>query len=96
MSIELRISLFPLSFNVLFVYAPCECGCIHEDTLFLSHPLSRLVELNSSADGWSNCGCLAVIPRHKGRTKLISILLFWQFWVALLINRYVVTEYVHF
>jgi hypothetical protein len=95
MSIELRLSLFSPVFQCPRV-RPCECGCIHEDTLFLSHPLSRLVELNSSADGWSNCGCLAVIPRHNGRTKLISILLFWQFWVALLINRYVVTEYVHF
>jgi hypothetical protein len=58
------------------------------------HPLppSRLVQFNFSADGWSICRCLAVFPRHKGRTKLIPILPFWQFWVALITNRCVVTE----
>jgi hypothetical protein len=62
---------------------PCECGCMHEDTLFT---LSRLVELNSSADGWSYWRrCLAIFPRYKGRTKLIAIP-FWQFWVALIIH----------
>jgi hypothetical protein len=92
MSIELRISFFPfLSMSSsctpmwMWVYSRGHPFFVPP----LSHPLFRLVELNSSADGWSNCGCLAVIPRHKGRTKFISILIFCQFWVALLINRYV-------
>ncbi len=50
-SIELWISLFPPFFKCPRV-RPCECGCIHEDTLFT---LSRLVPFNSSSDGWSNC-----------------------------------------
>jgi hypothetical protein len=79
MAMELRISLFPPFLKCLRV-RPCECGCIHEDTLFT---LSRLVSFNSSADGWSNWRrCLAVFPRHKGRTKLISILPFWQLLVG--------------
>jgi hypothetical protein len=39
--------LFPLFFKCPRV-RPCECGCIHEDTLFT---LSRLVSFISSADG---------------------------------------------
>jgi hypothetical protein len=38
-------------------------------------------------DFLSNCRCLAVFPRHKGRTTLISSLPFGQFLVALIINR---------
>ncbi|EFX87174.1 hypothetical protein DAPPUDRAFT_236102 [Daphnia pulex] len=39
---------FPLSLNVL-VYARCECGCIHEDTLLT---LSRLVFTIQLFSGW--------------------------------------------
>jgi hypothetical protein len=60
MSIELRISPFPLFLNVL-VYAHVNVG------VFMRAPFtpSRLVQFNFSADGWSNCRCLAVFPRHK-------------------------------
>ncbi len=54
---ELRISSFlPLSLNVL-VYTSCECGCIHEDSLF---SLSRLVDSTfQRADGWiTYCGLM--------------------------------------
>ena len=35
---------------------------------------------NFSADEWSPCGCLAVFPRHKGRTNIsLSFLLFALF-----------------
>jgi hypothetical protein len=54
---ELRISLFPLSLNVL-VYAHVNVG-VFTRTPFLPYPV-WWCNLNSSADGWSNCGCLAV------------------------------------
>jgi hypothetical protein len=90
-SIELRISLFPLSLNDL-VYVHVNVGVFTRTPLFIPYPV--WCGWNSSADGWSNCRCLAVFPRHKGRTKLISILPFSQFLVALIINRgNVVREY---
>jgi hypothetical protein len=79
MSIELCISLFPLSLNV-FVYAHVNVG-VFTRTPFLSYPVWC-----NLADAWSNCRCLAVFPSHKGRRKLISILPFGQFWVALIIK----------
>jgi hypothetical protein len=82
-------SLLPPFFKCLRV-RPCECGCIHEDTLFT---LSRLVPFNSSSDGWSNCrDAWPYFPGIKVGLKLIPILPFWQFLVGLIINRYVVTR----
>jgi hypothetical protein len=60
-------------------------------TPFLPYIPSGVIFNSSADDGWSSCRCLAVFPRHKGRTKLISIHCFWQFFVALIISRYVVT-----
>ncbi len=69
MSVELRISSSPCP-----CVHPCVCGRIHEDPLFPILPGG----FNSAAEG-ALVGCLAVFPRHKGRTKLISILPFWLF-----------------
>jgi hypothetical protein len=40
--------------------------------------------------GWSHCGCLAVFPRLEGRNQMISTLRFLGYWVALIINRYLI------
>jgi hypothetical protein len=46
---------------------------------FLQSRLVDLTSLDFSVDGRSTCESLAVFPRLKGRTKLISILPFWLF-----------------
>jgi hypothetical protein len=84
MSAELRISLFPLSSNVL-VYVHVNVG-VFTRTPFLPYPV-WWCNLNSSVDGWSNCGYLAVFPRHKGRRPNWSL---FFLLVALIFNRYVV------
>jgi hypothetical protein len=89
-SIELRISHSP--FLQILVYVHVNVG-VFTRTPFIPYPV--WCGWNSSADGWSNCRCLAVFPRHKGRTKLTSILPFSQFLVGLIINRYLITEYVY-
>ncbi len=62
--------------------------CVFTKTSFL--PYTVWCNLNSSADGWSSWRrCLAVFPRHKGKTKLISILPFGQLLVALIVNRWI-------
>ncbi len=49
---------------------------------------------NFSVDGRSTCGSLAVFPRLKGRTKLISILSFWLFVGVVFKSLHDGTEYV--
>jgi hypothetical protein len=70
MSVELRISSSPCP-----CVHPCVCGRIHEDPLFPILPGG----FNSAAEG-ALVGCLAVFPRHKGRTKSISTLFFLTIW----------------
>jgi hypothetical protein len=68
---------------------PCECGCIHEDTL-----TSRLVSFNSSGMDGATVGarCLAVFPRHKGRNKIDLYSSFLTIFGG--VDYYVITEYV--
>ena len=82
---ELRISSFPpLSLNVL-VYTSCECGCIHEDSLF---SLSRLVNstfrrMDGALAGSWWMWCLAEFPRLKGRKNIYLYSSFWlEAWVG--------------
>jgi hypothetical protein len=64
-STELRISSIPPFFKCPRV-RPCECGCIHEDSLLPIPPGG----LNFSADGVLVDGCLAVFPWLKGRKNI--------------------------
>jgi hypothetical protein len=56
---------------------------IHEDgrTLFFLSCLDP-GEFNFSADGWSNCGCLADFPGLKVRTQLNSVFFLFDYFVA--------------
>jgi hypothetical protein len=61
---------------------PCEGGCIHEDTLFLFLK-SRLVfstfQRMDGSHGTIADGCLAVLPRLKGRTNFLCAFCFSLF-----------------
>ncbi len=85
---------YPLSLNVV-VYAHLNVG-VFTRTPFLPYPVCWCNLTLQRMDG-ATVDAWLYFPgiNHKGRTKLISILPFGQFWVALIINRYVVTEYVY-
>ncbi len=84
MLVELRISSSPF-FKCPRV-RPCECGCIHEDPLFLI-PTGVL---NYSANGAPVVrGCLALFPRLKGR-KNVFLFLHFYYLMASIVNREIV------
>ncbi len=79
-------SFIPLSLNAQ-VYTHVSVGVLTRTPLLQIHPggFNYILRID--------CGCLAVFPRQKGRTKCISILLILSFGhclVGLIINRDIV------
>jgi hypothetical protein len=91
MPAELRITVdlfFPfLEILSVLVYAHVNVGVFTSLRLFF---LSCLVSSNYSADG-ALAECLAVFPRHKGRTNL-SLVFLGDYMAVLIVNRYIVTS----
>jgi hypothetical protein len=76
-----EFSPFPLFFKCPRV-RPCDCGCIHEDTLFTLQLMD-----GATVDAW------LYFPGIKVGQNWSLFFLFWQFLGTLIINRYVVKEH---
>ncbi len=83
-SAEFRISSIPPFLTKCPRVRPCECGCIHEDSLSYTYPSwiqLYCAELNC---GWMS-GC--TFPRQKGRTNSSLFFPFVYLMALVIINR---------